>query len=89
MLQQAFNEGQIEERATQGELTRIVWKRDHSKHRPANCPLCTWSEAILYCDKAGNPIAIIHRYLRPNGTLGASGLPDPKKMVVDNEVWIP
>jgi hypothetical protein len=28
---------------------------------------------------------MIHRYRRPDGQLGQSGLPDPKQIVVDGE----
>lgn len=26
-------------------------------------------------------VAVVHRYLRPDGTLGASGKPDPKRVL--------
>jgi len=32
-------------------------------------------------------IAIVHQYLLPNGTLGGSGRPDPKRVTVGDEEW--
>jgi hypothetical protein len=41
----------------------------------------TLSQIVAYHDAAGRKIAIVHRYLRPDGSLGGSGLPDPKMIV--------
>jgi hypothetical protein len=30
----------------------------------------------------GEPVAIVHQYLLPDGRLGASGRPDPKQVIV-------
>jgi hypothetical protein len=32
-------------------------------------------------------VAVMHQYLRPDGTIGASGQPDPKRLVVEGDVW--
>lgn len=37
-------------------------------------------------EQAGEFVALAHRYLRPDGTLGASGLPDPKRMRLRNKI---
>jgi hypothetical protein len=42
-------------------------------------PIGTKSEMVPY-RLNGKQIAICHRYRRPDGTLGASGLPDPKML---------
>jgi len=50
-------------------------------------PYCTESQEIYYFDSETNQeIARAHRYLRPDGTLGASGLPDPKRVFL-NGIW--
>ena len=33
---------------------------------------------VRYLDADGNVVAMVHQYLLPDGTLGASGNPDPK-----------
>lgn len=43
---------------------------------------------ISYRDANGNEIARVHQYLRPDGTLGASGKPDPKPLMVNGVVYI-
>jgi len=46
----------------------------------ANEPFCTWTQEVFYLDAANQEVARVHQYLRPDGTLGASGLPDPKQL---------
>ena len=54
--------------------------RDAILHNPAAVgePPGTRSQVIRYVDSAGLWIVEVHQFLRPNGTLGASGRPDPK-----------
>ena len=33
-------------------------------------------------------VALIHRFLRPDGTLGASGKPDPKRVLYDGTLYL-
>jgi hypothetical protein len=35
---------------------------------------------VAYYDGQGDEIARVHQYLRPDGTLGAAGRPDPKRI---------
>ncbi len=51
--------------------------------------MCTRSQLITYFDADGRRVAIVHQYLRRDGTLGASGLPDPKWLLHEGEVLIP
>ncbi len=44
---------------------------------------------VLYSLPDSTPVALVHQYVRPDGTLGGSGLPDPKVLVVGNEVLKP
>lgn len=46
------------------------------------------SQTIAYVDADWHIVAKAHRYLLPDGTLGASGLPDPKKLIVNGEEWV-
>jgi hypothetical protein len=36
---------------------------------------------VSYLDSDGNEVARVHQYLRPDGTIGASGKPDPKRLL--------
>lgn len=49
---------------------------------PAIGPPGTRSQLVRYFDGA-TLVAEVHRYLRPDGTLGASGMPDPKGLLHD------
>jgi hypothetical protein len=47
----------------------------------ASEPYCTKSQTVRYVDPVTKlELARAHRYLRPDGTIGASGLPDPKRV---------
>jgi hypothetical protein len=76
-LQRIFNTQRYHERAESGEFTQIVQVR-----RPAPPALRevpgTESQIVHYIDRGGNTVAIVHQYERPDGTLAASGRPDPK-----------
>jgi hypothetical protein len=73
-----FNEGRYLERARAGEFTeRIIADRHPSKPK-ANEPFCTRSQMVSYVSRLGHEVVRFHRYLRTDGTLGASGRPDPK-----------
>ena len=41
----------------------------------------TLSQNVIFVDNADNLIAKAHRYLKPDGTLAASGLYDPKRVL--------
>ena len=53
-------------------------KSDHLPIPPPGEPLCTCSEMVAFFDDKLNKVAMAHQYKRPNGTIGASGKPDPK-----------
>jgi len=41
---------------------------------------------LIYWTQNGQPLALVHQYLRPNGTIGGSGQPDPKRILVGNKL---
>lgn len=45
-----------------------------------NLPPGTISQEIMLRDRNGDDVAKIHQFLCPDGTLGASGFPDPKRI---------
>jgi hypothetical protein len=50
-------------------------------------PNGTLSERVAYIDGSGQQCAIIHRFKLPDGKLGASGLPDPKELLLDGTLY--
>lgn len=86
ILQDAFNKGQYADRLDNGELISTVFK---SKHRsPHTEPSCTHSQIVVYWESDVKPVAMIHQYLRPDGTIGGSGHPDPKILVIGKKALI-
>jgi hypothetical protein len=86
-LRKLFNDGQIVQKAKTGTLSVRVTKDAHPSPPRADEPLCTRSQILAYHDHDGNKIAEAHQYLRPDGTIGASGQPDPKEILHDGVLY--
>ena len=80
-IQQMFNQSQYPTMITSGQL-RPIYFRDDELSNPERIgePAGTRSQYIRYVDKQGQWLVEVHRYLRPNGAIGASGKPDPKRI---------
>ena len=83
-----FSEGDYIARAARGELQEVVMKSGHPSPPRANEPFCTRSQIIAYLDRGGKKLAIAHRYVRPDGTIGLSGLPDPKTILQGDTLFL-
>jgi hypothetical protein len=89
-IRHRFNAGDYARRARIGELRQEVeidlpfpeWKC-----RQYGLQLGTRSQLVAYYDGA-IVVARVHQFLQPDGTLGASQIPDPKELLVDGEIWI-
>jgi hypothetical protein len=78
-IQRLFNDGKYAEKVQAGIFKTKIVKDKHPA--PSFLPYCTHSQCLSYHDESGKKIAIVHQYLKPDGTLGASGLPDPKLLI--------
>jgi hypothetical protein len=88
-IRQRFNEARYLERVERGELEQVM--RLDEPLSPAACqskgyPLGTRKQLLEYFDGAVR-VAMVHRVMFPNGSIGASGLPDPKLLLVDGVYW--
>jgi hypothetical protein len=80
-LRQMFNDGRYYERFLAGELLALVGDDRHPSAPAAREPNCTRSQIVHYYDvQLREKVAIVHQYVRPDGSLGASGRPDPKRI---------
>jgi hypothetical protein len=80
-MRRRFNRGRYYERTLSGEL-RAVARRDSTPVRTkANEPAGTHSQEVSYLDANNQEVARVHQYVRLGGVLGASGLPDPKRLL--------
>jgi hypothetical protein len=85
-IRDKFNQCQFYERLSDGELSATIFKSRHQK--PESEPYCTHSQILVYWDSSQQPVAMVHQYLRPDGTIGASGKPDPKWIIIENKVIV-
>jgi hypothetical protein len=86
---QRFNAGDYIGRVQRGELRQIV--RLEKPLSEATClakgyPLGTRKQLLEYYD-GDVRVAMVHLVLLPDGTIVASGLPDPKVLLVDGVLW--
>lgn len=87
-LRAIFNSAGYLERAERCELTIIVLEQRHPALPLANEPVCTWSRSYSWRDKVtDDEIARVHQYDRPDGTIGLSGRPDPKRVLRDGVLY--
>lgn len=86
-MRRIFNEGRYWERAKAGELTSVILEDRHPSLTAANEPFCTYSQLISYRDTTGREVARVHQYVRPDGIIGASGRPDPKRLLHEGVLY--
>jgi hypothetical protein len=81
IIRKKFDEGPYAELIKNGKLrSKVIGNRHLPNPATFQGPFCTHSQAIRYYDDNRWLIVEIHQYLRPDGTLGASGKPDPKRL---------
>ncbi len=82
-----FNENRYAERARVGEFMVRVTRDGHPSPERSGEPDCTRSQILAYFDGNGQKVALVHQYLRPDGSLGGSGMQDPKVLYVDGVLY--
>jgi hypothetical protein len=86
-MQKIFNEEGFWEKTKSGKLSTVTLEHRHPALPAANEPFCTYSQMISYRDSEGNEVARVHQYLRPDGKIGASGKPDPKRVFLRGTLY--
>ena len=87
-LRKMFNNGGYWEQVKRGILRPRIISNNHPSSPLAKEPFCTRSQYIIYVDRNGRKVAGVHQYLRTDGTIGASGRPDPKRLYIDGVVYV-
>jgi hypothetical protein len=86
-LRRYFNLGQFEEKAQRGELTaRVKPGSEHPAPPALNDVPGTISHILQYFDENGDLVAMVHEYVRPDGSLGGAGRRDPKWLRTGNRI---
>jgi hypothetical protein len=86
-LRVLFRLHRIQQRALQGEFsTRVLRENtpDPSNRQPAG----TVSQLVGYYNEKGAQVGMAHQYVLPDGSLGASGKPDPKCLRVGSILYV-
>jgi hypothetical protein len=86
-LRKIFNDGGYWELAKQGKLFEKVYSEKPPQARSGEPP-GTLSQILAYLDSQGRQVAIVHQYLRKDGSIGGSGRPDPKKLFYQGNVYV-
>ena len=84
-LRRLFNEGEYYERVLAGELLESI-ETDRPARPGSGQPEGTRSQTLWYFDQSMNRVAFVHQYVRPDGSLGGSGRPDPKRLLFEDEI---
>lgn len=88
ILRRLFNDRQFVERAHKGSL--IAYEKDSNLAPPGSGqPPGTRTQKVEYFARNGKRLALAIQYRRPDGTLGGSGLPDPKWLLDVDKALIP
>ena len=89
LIRQMFNESQYPQMILDGRLIPELL-RDSPLKNPRRCgePPGSRGQLIRYRNKSGQWLVEIFQYLRPDGTIGASGRPDPKRLRIGNTIFI-
>jgi hypothetical protein len=75
----------LAKKAEDGELLQVV-EREAPARRQANQPAGTMSRMVWYVDTDRVKIALVHEYRHPDGSIGGSGRPDPKRLDINGEI---
>jgi hypothetical protein len=86
IIRHRFNDSHLYEQAEAGDIVTDVKRASHPDTPPTGEPVCTYSQIVFYFSIDGEALAIVHQYLRPDGAIGASGRPDPKRLFLKDQI---
>jgi hypothetical protein len=89
-IQDLFNAGDYAGKVRAALLYELILRCRPKKvdHGPPGEPPGTLSQVAEYFDRHHNRVAVVHRYVRPDGRIGASGKIDPKYLLHDGTLYI-
>lgn len=88
-IRKRFNESQIPMQIQSGELVEtFLHNKELDCPEPWQGPPGTRSQIVRYASPGGEWVATVHRYLRPDGSLGASGKLDPKRLRIGGIIYV-
>ncbi len=88
-IRRLFNDGDYYGRMQRNEILATV-ESDRLAPSQAGQPAGTRSQTLWYFDaQTLERLAFVHQYVLPDGSIGGSGRPDPKRLLLDDEILIP
>ena len=81
-----FNEERFVERSQTGEIKAVV-VHSGTPSPDVGLPLGSRSQLLSNRDLNGLELARAHQYVLPDGRVGASGKPDPKRILKDGKLF--
>jgi len=87
-IRKLFNEGGYWAKIDSGELSEKPVREGHPSPANSGEPFCTRSQIVAYLDRNGRQVALVHQYVRKDGSIGASGKPDPKKLFHQGMLYV-
>lgn len=85
-LRRLFNDGHYWQRTFTGHLQERVQRESHVDDQN-HTEYCSMSQTVEYID-GDLKVAVVHQYRRSDGTLGASGSPDPKWLLIGDVIFV-
>jgi hypothetical protein len=86
-LRRLFISSGLQSLIDSGALSELLEKDAHPSQTIAQEPFCTRSQIVGYANEEGVVVVRVHRYLRTDGSIGASGRPDPKYLVISGVTY--
>lgn len=86
-LRARFNASGYAQRITSGNGLHERFRRNVPVGAAHHQPTGTRSQLVDYVDDGGRSVALVHQYRLADGSIGASGLPDPKWLVLDGVLY--
>ncbi len=87
-IRKIFNDGGYAQRAASGVLSEKLFREGHPSPDKSGEPFCTRSQIVAYLDSNGRQVALVHQYVRKDGSIGGSGKPDPKKLFHRGKLYV-
>lgn len=81
-----FNREDFVGRAARGEIKEVIVHSGQPSPE-VGLPPGSRTEMLSYLDENGAELARAHRFVLPDGSIGASGKPDPKRVFKDGKIY--
>ncbi len=86
-IRNLFNQSEYPRMIATGQLTRILYKEKPIPiPQRLALPMGTVQQYVRYVDADGKWVVEFHQFRCPDGSLGGSGLPDPKRLRLGSRI---